>query len=157
MDHESLIDDYTEGPAKLREAIAGMTDAEIDAAPVSGKLSTRQVICHLADFELIGAERIKRALAEESPTVFDGDPNRFTAALAYDQRDIGEELRLIEAIRRHMTPLLRSLGESDFQRSVVHSSEGEMTVRVLLERITNHIPHHIEFIRRKREALSEKQ
>ena len=48
-----LIDQYAAGPQTLRDAIAGMTLDQIDAAPVPGKWSTRQVICHLADFETV--------------------------------------------------------------------------------------------------------
>jgi uncharacterized damage-inducible protein DinB len=83
-----LIEQYLDGPRQLREAIAGMTDEQMNAAPVPGKWSTRQVICHIADFEPVYADRMKRALAEDEPTIFGGDPDAFAASLAYDQRDI---------------------------------------------------------------------
>jgi len=51
MEIPPLIDDYASGPQKLRDAIAGMMPKQFDAAPVPGKWSTRQVVCHLADFE----------------------------------------------------------------------------------------------------------
>ena len=50
METLQLIDDYLSGPQKLHDAIAGLTPDQIDAAPASGKWSTRQVVCHLADF-----------------------------------------------------------------------------------------------------------
>ena len=153
MDHELLINDYLAGPPKLREAIAGMANDEINAAPIAGKWSTRQVICHVADFEPIYADRMKRALAEDQPTIFGGDPDRFAAALAYDRREIEEELQLIESVRRHMARILRTLRPVDFQRRVVHSVEGSMTLATLLDRITGHIPHHVKFIEAKRAAL----
>src|SRR5687768_10998567 len=105
-DISQLIDDYAAGLQKLRVAIAGMTPEQIDAAPVPGKWSTRQVICHLADFEPIYADRMKRAIAENEPTIFGGDPEAFAARLAYDQRDIEEELLMIESIRKHMARIL---------------------------------------------------
>ncbi len=49
MDIAQLIDEYAAGPQSLRDAIAGMTPEQIDAAPVPSKWSTRQVVCHLAD------------------------------------------------------------------------------------------------------------
>ena len=91
MDHSQLIDEYFAGPQKLRDAIAQMTAEQIDAAPISGKWSTRQIICHIADFEPIYADRIKVALAENEPSVFGGDPDTFAARLAYDKRDIEED------------------------------------------------------------------
>jgi hypothetical protein len=44
---------------------------------------------------------MKRVIAENEPTLFGGDPDLFAARLVYDQRDVGDELNLIEAARRH--------------------------------------------------------
>src|SRR2546422_8527619 len=65
VDHQKLIDDYLAGPGKLRAAVAGLTEEEINSAPVPGKWSTRQVVCHIADFEPVYADRMKRVIAEE--------------------------------------------------------------------------------------------
>ncbi len=153
MNHTELIDSYAAGPGELRAAIAGMTVVQIDAAPIPGKWSTRQVICHIADFEPVYVDRMKRALAEEEPTVFGGDPDAFAARLAYEQRDIEEELQMIESVRRHMARILRTLPASAFQRKVIHSEAGPITLQQLLSNITNHIPHHIRFIEEKRAAM----
>ena len=56
-----------------------MTGEQIDATPIPGTWTTRQVICHIADFEPVYADRMKRALAEDQPTVFGGDPDAFAA------------------------------------------------------------------------------
>ena len=61
MDISELIDEYAAGPRKLRDTIAGMTPDWIDAAPIHTKWSTRQVVCHLADFESVYGDRIKGA------------------------------------------------------------------------------------------------
>jgi uncharacterized damage-inducible protein DinB len=153
MDYAALIDDYLNGPQRLRDAIAGMTEEQIDATPVPGKWSTRQVICHIADFEPVYADRMKRALAEDEPTIFGGDPDAFAARLAYGQRDIEEELQMIESVRKHMARILRTLTADDFQRTVNHSEAGPLTLEKLLTNITNHIPHHVKFIDEKRAAL----
>lgn len=151
--YADLIAQYAAGPAQLRQAVAGMTEAQLTAAPVRGKWSTRQVICHIADFEPVYADRMKRVIAESEPTFFGGDPDVFAARLAYDQRDVDEELRLIEAVRRQMARILHSLGEDDFQRIGHHSVDGPLTLETLLRRIVEHIPHHVGFIEEKREAL----
>ena len=56
----ALIDDYLAGPELLRQAVAAMSNEQLLAHPVPGKWSTLEVICHLADFEIVGADRIKR-------------------------------------------------------------------------------------------------
>ncbi len=88
MDYTQLIDDYLAGPQKLRAAVAGMTAEQLDARPIPGKWSSKQVICHIADFEPVYVDRMKRVIAEYEPTLFSGDPDRFATTWAYDQRDV---------------------------------------------------------------------
>ena len=152
MSHAAFAD-YLAGPAALRQAIAGMTPAQLNAAPISGKWSTRQVICHIADFEPVYADRIKRVIAEDEPLLMSGDPDQFAAKLAYDQRDLETELQLIEAVRRHLASILRTLPAETFQRAGKHSRDGQLTIETLLTRITGHIPHHVQTIAEKRAAL----
>ena len=153
MSHAALIADYLAGPAALRQAIQGMTPAQLNAAPIPGKWSTRQVICHIADFEPVYADRIKRVIAEDEPLLMSGDPDQFAAKLAYDQRGLEIELQLIEVVRRHLASILRTLPAETFQRAGKHSRDGLQTIETLLTRITGHIPHHVKTIAEKRAAL----
>lgn len=50
-----------------------MSDEQLDAAPNPGKWSTRQVVCHIADFEPVYADRMKRVIAISEPTFCGGD------------------------------------------------------------------------------------
>ena len=149
-----LIDEYIKGPKLLREAVAGMTREQLLARPVAGKWSTLELIAHLADFEPVYGDRMKRILAEDEPTLFGGDPDKFAAKLAYHERDLETELSLIECVRKQMAVILRTVPEADFQRVGRHSEAGPLTLRTFLERITGHIPHHLPFIAEKRQALS---
>lgn len=153
MTTSALINAYLNGPGELRQAIAGMTAEQIDAAPIPGKWSTRQVICHIADFEPVYADRMKRVVAEEQPPLRGGDPDVFAARLHYDVRDIEEELQLIEAVRKHTARILQALPEDAFERTGIHSADGPLTLRTLLERITKHVPHHVRTIEEKRAAM----
>lgn len=154
MQYDQLIEEYLVGPQTLRAAVAGMTAEQLDAVPIPGKWSTRQVICHIADFEPVYVDRMKRVIAENEPTMFGGDPDLFAARLAYDRRDAAVELDFIEAARRHMLPILWSLKPEDFQRRGHHSEAGRITLEKLLANITQHIPHHVTFINEKWAALA---
>ena len=153
MNTERLTDNYAAGPERLRQAVAGMTDEQLDAKPIPGTWSTRQVVCHVADFEPIYADRIKRVIAEDEPTFFGGDPDGFAARLAYDDRDVDEELRLIECTRRQMARILKTLTTADFRRTGNQFDDGRLDLTTLLTRVTDHLPHHVRFIEAKREAL----
>jgi hypothetical protein len=147
------IDDYVSGPALLRTTVAGMTPEQLLARPISGKWSTLEVICHLADFEIVFADRIKRIIAENEPDLVSGDENLFAARLAYHQRNAEEELLLIALIRQQVARILRTLKPEDFQRRGIHTEYGPIILDAMIERITGHIPHHVQFIKEKRKAL----
>jgi hypothetical protein len=63
MNHDALIEQYLAGPGLLRRAVAGMTKEQLLARPIPDKWSTLQVVCHLADYEPIYADRMKRVIA----------------------------------------------------------------------------------------------
>ena len=153
MNIVALVDQYRAGPAQLRNAVAGMSREQLLARPVAGKWSTLEVVCHLADFEPIYADRMKRVIVEENPLFISGDPDVFQAGLAYSRRDVEEELTLIDTVRAQMARILKTLPESAFARTGRHSVDGPLSLAVVLERITGHIPHHLEFIEAKRRAL----
>lgn len=154
MSIPELINAYASGPELLQTAVADMTPAEFDARPIPGKWSTREVICHIADFEPVYADRMKRVIAEHEPTMFGGDPDLFAKRLAYDRRDIANELAMIAAIRRHVSDILRTLPDEAFARIGNHSEAGPLTLETLLRNVTQHIPHHVQFIEEKRRVMA---
>jgi len=58
MNHDALIEQYLAGAGLLRRAVAGMTREQLLARPIPGKWSTQEVVCHLADYEPIYADRM---------------------------------------------------------------------------------------------------
>ena len=153
---QSLIEDYVDGAKKLRQAVAGMSREQVMARPVAGKWSTLEVVCHLADFDPILADRMKRVIAEDDPLLVGADENKFAAALAYHERDLEEELKIIETTRSQLARILRKLPESALQRTGQHSERGPRTLEQLLSTTIGHIPHHVRFILEKRLALGMK-
>ena len=148
-----LVDRYAAGIDLLKSAISGMTREQIAARPVAGKWSTLELVAHLADFEVIGVDRLAVVIAENDPSLPGRDEQQYIARLAYDQRDFDEQVQLIELLRRHMTRLLRTVDDSALTRRGIHSEAGPLTLEQLLERVTRHIEHHVMFIHEKRKVL----
>ena len=148
-----LIEDYVAAPRALRKAVAGMTREQLFGRPVPGKWSTLEVVCHLCDFEPVYVDRMKRVIAEDKPPLISADEQRFAAALAYHERDLEEELAIVERTRQQMARILRTLPPAAWERVGIHSEAGPLSLKELLTRITNHIPHHVKFIVEKRKAL----
>jgi uncharacterized damage-inducible protein DinB len=149
-----MIDNYLAGVQTLRQAVAGMTREQLLARPVAGKWSTLEVVCHLADFEPILADRMKRVIAEDRPALLSADENRFAAALAYHDRDAEEELALVDQTRRQLARILRAQPPEVLTRVGVHNQAGPRTLEQLLSGATKHIIHHVQFIADKRHALA---
>jgi hypothetical protein len=153
MDSSTLIDAYLDGAGQLRAGVSGLSPTEVKLRPISGKWSTLEVVCHLADFEIVFADRIKRVIAESEPCLPGGDENLFAARLAYHNRNMEGELALVDAVRRQVAAILRTLKPEDFQRRGIHSEAGPLTLETLVQRATGHFTHHLKFIAEKRQAL----
>ena len=148
-----LIETYLAGPPALRAAVAGMSRDQLTARPVPGKWSTLEVVAHIADYEPIIADRVKRTVAFSKPILFGADPDPMAAALAYHARDLEEELQLIEVTRKSLARVLRTLDESALARPCIHTERGLMTLEQILVLGGKHIPHHLPFVAAKRQAL----
>ncbi len=150
---QTLILPYLDGPKQLRQAVAGMSREQLVARPVAGKWSTLEVVAHLADFDPILADRMKRVIAEDKPTLLGADEQKFVAALCYNDRDLQEELTIIEATRSQLARILRKLPDSALERVGIHNERGPRTLEQLLKGATEHITHHLKFVMEKRQAL----
>ncbi len=150
----SLIDSYLEGPVRLRQIVSGLTASQLEARPIAGKWSTREVVGHLVDSEQAWCHRMKRVIAEERPLLIGYDESRFTTSLQYHQHELESELALLEAMRRQMAVILRSVPEAAWARVGVHSERGLITLAEMLKTEVDHVFHHIDQIVEKRQALN---
>jgi len=148
-----LTEEYLAGPQVLRRAVAGMNREQLQARPVPGKWSTLEVVCHIADFEPVLADRMKRVIAEERPALIGANEKSFAASLAYHDRDLEEELTIVDMTRRQLARILKTLPAEALQRVGVHNERGPRTLEALLTGAVQHIPHHVKFIVDKRRAL----
>ena len=149
-----LADQYLAGAATLRSAVKGMTREQLVARPVPGRWSTLEVLCHLADFEAVFAERMKRIIAlGPTPLLVAADEKLFAKELRYHDRDADEELAIIEATRGQMARIIRRLAPEQLQLTGVHTAAGLVTLEKVIQTATNHVQHHLPFVVEKRKAL----
>lgn len=152
-DRAELLRRYEAGPAQLRAAVADLTTDQLLARPIAGTWSTHEVVCHLADSEMLFAERIKRILAEDRPPLLFADPQLFMPALAHATRDVPTEIDLITLVRRQITVILRAAPAESFAREGVNSQSGACTLEQVVAKAISHLEHHVRFIDDKRRAL----
>ena len=56
-------------PAKMRAAVAGLTDAQLDTPYRDGGWTVRQVVHHVPDSHMNAFIRLRLALTEDNPTI----------------------------------------------------------------------------------------
>lgn len=143
----ALLERYREGTRVVREALEGVTDAELDARPGPGEWSARETVHHLADSEMTSAIRLRKLLAEESPTLQGYDEEEFAQRLHYD-RPIEASLEALAGARASTAALLERLGDDDWSREGIHTESGRYTVEDWLAIYAAHAHDHADQIRR---------
>src|SRR5215210_5972951 len=68
-ERRQLIDQIAETPARLRQAIEGLTAEQLDTEYRPGGWTVRQVVHHVPDSHLNSYVRFKLALTEREPTI----------------------------------------------------------------------------------------
>src|SRR5262249_39786255 len=97
---------------------------------------------------------------EDNPTLFDADENRYAASLAYHERELEEEVALIDNTRRQLARILRTVPDSALSRTCTYRLGDRAEPRTLehfLNKAVRHFAHHIPFILDKRRALKEQE
>lgn len=148
-----LIGRYASGGAILAYAVSGLTADQARARPGPGDWSLVQLIAHLLDSDLVHADRIKRLIAEDNPTLQAFDENLWAARLGYEEESVEEAVSLLAGNRRRVASILRRLPPADFIRSGNHTENGKTTLAEELSLVTNHLDHHLRFLYAKRANL----
>jgi hypothetical protein len=139
----------------IAAAMTGAAGAELDYVPAPGKWSVRQILCHMADADIVAAARFRRVVAEETPPLSSYDQDAWGRNLDYTHRKTAPAMETFRQIRAWTHELLASIPESAFQRKGIHSERGEMTLLDLLAIYARHAEKHAEQMRAVRAAYRE--
>src|SRR5262245_24936886 len=142
-----LIERYRGGAAELRAALAGATDDDLDRPAPDGGWSARQVAHHVAESEATAYVRLRRLVAEDSPTIVGYDEELFARRNHYD-RPIASALAVVDAVRASSVELLDSLTDEEWERSGRHSDSGRYTIDDWLRIYASHPGDHAEQVRK---------
>lgn len=146
----TLIDRYATGADDVVDALAGITDAELDRALPGDAWPARAVVHHIADSESMAYTRLRRLLADDPPVVIQGyDEPVWAQRLHYD-RPIDSSVAVVRAVRAASLELLRALTPEEWGRTGVHSEAGAYSVDLWLEIYAEHSHDHADQIRRAR-------
>lgn len=149
----ALIDSIAAAPARLRQAVAGLSDEQLDTPYRDGGWTVRQVVHHVPDSHLNAYIRFRWALTEDNPRIKAYDESTWAKLPDASSAPIGMSLDLLEALHVRWVHFLRSLGEQDYARTLEHPENGSMTVGMLLRMYEWHGRHHAGHITALRDRL----
>jgi uncharacterized damage-inducible protein DinB len=132
-------------PERLRAALAGLSEAQLDTPYREGGWTVRQVVHHLADSHANSYLRFKLALTENCPTIKTYDEAAW-ARLPDSTLPIDRAIVFIEALHSRLVALLEVMSEGDFERSFNHPERGRVTLRSNLALYAWHSRHHVAHI-----------
>jgi hypothetical protein len=150
-----LLERFRRGPELIATVMTGAAGPELDFAPAPDKWSPRQIVCHLADSEMVAAIRFRRVIAEENPPLAAYDQNAWAERLDYKKRKTSEAIETFRRVRSESFELLKDLPGEAFDRVGNHSERGRVTLRDLLRTMAGHAESHARQIRGVRDLYKQ--
>ncbi len=140
------INDIKTLPGKVRNAVIGLTENQLNTPYRPGGWTIKQVVHHLADSHMNSLIRFKWALTEENPTIKTYEESEW--AMLPDYRlPVESSLKMLEGIHLHLTTLFESMTDEEWSRTFYHP---EMKIDVSLKRNLGlyswHSRHHMAHI-----------
>jgi hypothetical protein len=152
-DLAGFLDQIAAAPARMRAAVMGLTDAQLDTPYRPGGWTVRQVVHHVPDSHMHSYTRFRLALTEDSPTIKPYDEARW-AELADARLPVEPSLTLLESLHARWVPLLRSLSAADWKRTFRHPELGLVSLENNAALYAWHGRHHVAHITSLRKRMN---
>jgi len=146
-----LLDQYEEGYSAVARAIEGATARELDNREAPGEWSSRELIHHYAESEMVAAIRLRRLIAEDNPVIVPYDQDDYARSLFYD-RPVESSLRAFEYALRTNVQIMRRLPNEMWTKGGVHPELGPFDLNRFLEMYSGHGLWHVEQFKRTRKG-----
>ncbi|HAF14611.1 MAG TPA: putative metal-dependent hydrolase [Blastocatellia bacterium] len=152
-ERQALIDQIAATPERMRAAVAGLDDQQIDTPYRPGGWTVRQVVHHVPESHLNSYTRFKLAITEEVPTIKPYYEDRWAELDDARTAPIELSLNLLEALHERWVWFLRTLKGSDFQRTFRHPELGIVSLDKNIALYAWHGRHHVAHVTSLRERL----
>jgi hypothetical protein len=147
----ALIDSIAAAPARLREAVRGLDEAQLDTPYREGGWTVRQVVHHVPDSHMNAFVRFKLALTEDNPTIKPYEEAEWAKLSDVRDTPIETSLVLLEKLQERWVILMRGMSDADFNRTFEHPENGRMSLNKTVGLYEWHGRHHVGHIRSLRQ------
>jgi len=114
--------------------------------PAPDKWSAAEIVCHLADCELVFAFRLRQTLAEDGPTIQPFDQDEW--AKTYPGVPASLALATFGELRKWNLRLIRASLPAAAERKMTHPERGTMTFQTVVETMAGHDLNHLGQLRK---------
>lgn len=150
-DRTRLIGEVRDTPARLRDAIADLSQAQLETPYRPGGWTVRQVVHHLPDSHMNAYVRFRLALTEEQPTIKPYDEARWAELVDARSGPVDVSLALLTALHARWVALLESFQPEHWARAYHHPDMGQVGLGTALALYAWHGRHHVAHVTRLRE------
>ena len=150
-ERQALIGKIEETPARMRAAVAGLNDEQLDTPYRPEGWTVRQVVHHVPESHLNSYIRFKLAITEDEPVIKPYFEDRWAELDDARQAPIALSLDLLETLHGRWVWFLRSLKEKDWQRTFRHPELGVVNLDKTVALYAWHGQHHVAQITSLRE------
>ncbi|MGB7266130.1 MAG: DinB family protein [Terracidiphilus sp.] len=133
-------------PEMLAEYLGAIGPQKATISPIPGKWSAAEIVCHLADCELVFGFRLRQTLAEDAPTIQPFDQEKWAAT--YHGVPATHALETFSSLRKWNLRLIRAALPAAASRPVTHPERGTMTFQTIVETMAGHDVNHLGQLRR---------
>jgi len=151
-DRKININTITALPERLRAAVAGLDDQQLDTRYREGGWTLRQTVHHVADSHINSLCRFKLALTEDEPPTIRPYAEDRWAELADSKLPVETSLEIIDGVHARWVAMIQGMTEEDFGRVFVHPETGNWTLEKVLGLYAWHSLHHTAHITSTRET-----
>ena len=142
----AYIEELASAPARLRIAVNGLTDAQLDTPYREGGWTVRQVVHHLPDSHVNAYVRFKLALTEDQPLVKTYDEALWAGLPEATSAPVEISLLLLETLHARWMGAARALPGASLRRTFRHPDLGTVALDQQLAHYAWHCRHHIAHI-----------
>jgi hypothetical protein len=148
---EELLNQIEQAPSRLRAAVKGLSDQQLDTPYRPEGWSVRQVAHHVPDSHLNAYIRYKLALTEDEPTIKPYAEDRWAQLADTQATPVEVSLAMLDSLHNRWVHLLRSLQPDDWKRAFRHPELGLVSLEKNLALYAWHGRHHAAHITSLRE------
>lgn len=131
-----------ETPGRLASILDTISPERADWNPAPGKWSAREILCHLADCELVFAFRLRQALAEPNHMIQPFDQEKWAVNYTTAAFTTNVALETFRAARGWNIRLIAALPAEQLAQPVTHPERGTMRVETIVETMAGHDLNH---------------